>query len=155
MSVKDYVRFSTAMILLTLVQLPAQQRPRRVHINVIHDGHGMPTPAEITVGFAGHSLRIAVRGGEFEIPLELLGAKDVTVEIDVDDSHIRVTKLAGTDFSGRWTLRLAEHADDDYYDWPGPKEANIATSCMLELDNGHEDPARIRFEQGCRSQKKK
>ncbi|MGA7907268.1 MAG: hypothetical protein WCA16_07655 [Candidatus Sulfotelmatobacter sp.] len=95
-----------------------------------------------------------VRDDKFEAPPEVVAAQSVTVETDVQDSHIRLTKIAGAEFAGSWTLRLAERADDDYYEWPGPKGATIAASCMLELDNGHEDPARVRFEENCRSKKK-
>lgn len=141
------------ILLLSFLQSPAQQRPTTVHITVIHSGHQRPAPAEITACFGGHTLRIPVREDRFEAPPELVAAQSVTVETDVEDSHIRLTKLAGADFTGSWTLRLAERANDDYYDWPGPRGANIAASCMLELDNGHEDPARVRFEQHCRSKK--
>jgi hypothetical protein len=142
------------MLLLSFLQSPAQQLPTTVQIRVIHNGRQCSAPAEITASFGGHSLRIPVREGKFEAPPELVAAQSVTVETDVKDSHIRLTKIAGADFAGSWTLRLAERADDDYYEWPGPKGANIAASCMLELDNGHEDPARVRFEEHCRSKKK-
>jgi hypothetical protein len=132
----------------------AQHRPTTVHITVIHNGHRRPAPAEITASFAGRSLRMPVRDNKFEAPPDLVAAQSVTVETDVGGSHIRLTNITGADFAGSWTLRLAEHANDDYYDWPGPKGANIAASCMLELDNGHEDPARVLSEEHCRSKKK-
>ncbi len=142
------------MLLLSFLQSPAQQQPTTVHITVIHNGHQCPAPAEITASFGGRSLRMPVRDDKFEAPPEVVAAQSVTVETDVQDSHIRLTKIAGAEFAGSWTLRLAERADDDYYEWPGPKGATIAASCMLELDNGHEDPARVRFEENCRSKKK-
>jgi len=142
------------MLLLSFLQSPAQRQPTTVHITVIHNGHQCPAPAVITANFGGRSLRMPVRDEKFEAPPEVVAARSVTVETDVQDSHIRITKIAGADFAGSWTLRLAERADDDYYEWPGPKGANIAASCMLELDNGHEDPARGRFEEHCRSKKK-
>ncbi|MGO8788741.1 MAG: hypothetical protein ACLQVL_15350 [Terriglobia bacterium] len=77
------------------------------------------------------------------------------METDLDGSHLRLTKVTGADFTeGNWTLRLAERANDAYYEWPGPKAANIPATCMLEFDSGHEDPARVLFEQHCRSKKK-
>jgi hypothetical protein len=151
---KNLTRFAAmGMLLLAFLQSAAQQQPATVHITVIHNGRQIPAPAEIRVSFGGHTLRIPVREDKFEAPPELVAAQSVTVETDVEDSHIRLSKIAGADFTGSWTLRLAERADDDYYEWPGPKGANIAASCMLELDNGHEDPARVRFEQHCRSKK--
>jgi len=94
-----------------------------------------------------------LREGKFEDSPEVVAARSVTLGAGVEDSHIRLTKTAGADFAGSWTPRLAERADDDYYEWPGPKGANIAASCMLELGNGHGDPARGRFERHCRSKK--
>lgn len=143
------------LLLPPLLSSPALPRSTTVHIAVIHNGRPCPAPAEITASFAGRSLRIPVRNDSFEVPPELLAAQGVTVETDVEGSHIRLTKMSGADFAGSWTLRLAERADDDYYEWPGPKGANIAASCMLDLDNGHEDPARVRYEEHCRSKENK
>lgn len=142
------------MLLLSFLQLLAQQKSSSVHITVIHNGYQCSAPAEITASFGGHTLRMPIRDDKFEAPLEVVTARSVTVEADVQDMHIRITKVAGADFAGNWTLRLAEHADDEYYEWPGPKRADIAESCMLELDDGHEDPARVRFEEHCRSKKR-
>ena len=154
MTMKRSLRLTAAaMLLFCFLQSNAEQQPRTVHITVIHNGHEVPAPTEIVIVRGGHTLRVPIRKGKFEVPAEISAAQYVIVRMDVEHSHIRLTKIAGTDFSGRWTLRLAEHADDEYYEWPGPKEADIAASCMLELDNGHEDPGRIRFEQNCRKPK--
>jgi hypothetical protein len=140
------------MLLLSSLHLGAQQKPAIVNLTVVHNGHQQPAPAEIKVSFNGRVLRIPVRGGKFEASPELIAAQRVTLEAEIEGSHIRLTKIAGTDFTeGNWTLRLAEQANNDYYEWPGPKNAKISATCMLEFDSGHEDPARVLFEQRCRS----
>jgi hypothetical protein len=133
----------------------AGQARNAVRLVVIHNGRQRPAPAEIKVRFQGHSLRIPVRGGKFEAPAALIAASRVIFETDVEESHIRLTKITGADFTeGKWTLRLAEHFNEDYYDWPGPKDANIPASCILEFDSGRQDPARGLFEEHCRRKKK-
>ena len=127
-----------------------------VNLKVIHNGRERPAPAEIKVSFGGRSLRIPVREGKFEVPSELVVAQRVTLETDVAGTHIRLVHVNGKDFTQEdWTLRLAERADDDYYAWPGPKGADIPTTCMLELESVHSDPGRVLFEQHCRSKKNK
>jgi hypothetical protein len=143
------------MLLLSFLQSAAQQRPAIVNLTIIHNGRQRPAPAEIRVSFGGHSLRVPVREGKFEAPPELVAAQSVTLETDVEGSHIRLIHVNGKDFTQEdWTLRLAERANDDYYDWPGPKGANIPTTCMLEFELVHTDPGRVLFEQHCRSKKK-
>jgi len=126
-----------------------------VNVKVIHNGQEKPAPVEIVVTFEGHSLRIPVRKGRFEAPPQLIAAQKVTLETDTEGSHIRLVHLNGKDFTAEsWTLRLAERANEDYYDWPGPKEGDIPSTCMLEFDSAHSDPARVLFEQHCRSKTK-
>ncbi len=142
------------MLLVSFLHAAAQQQSRTVHLTVIHDGRPRPAPHQIKLSFGDHSLRIPVREGKFEVPAEFVAARRVTFETDVEDSHIRLTKIAGADFTEEnWTLRLAERADDDY-EWPGPKGANIPASCMLEFDSANEEPERGHFEEHCRSKKK-
>jgi hypothetical protein len=144
------------MLLLSFLPAAAQQPPAIVNLKVIHNGRVRPAPAEIKVRFGGHSLRIPVREGKFEAPPELVSAQRVTLETDVAGSHIRLIHVNGKDFTQEdWTLRLAERINDDYYDWPGPKGADIPTTCMLEFDSVHSDPGRVLFEQHCRSKKSK
>ncbi len=139
------------LLLLPQFQLTAQEKPTVINLTVIHNSHQRPAPAEIKVTFDGLSMKIPLRHGTFEVPQQLIAAQNVTFETGVEGSHIRITKLAGADFAeGNWTLRLAERSNDDYA-WPGPKGVNISTTCMLEFDSGHEDPARGRFVQNCRS----
>lgn len=133
----------------------AQHSPTIINLKIIHNGRELPCPAEINVSFGGRSLRIPVREGKFEAPPELVVAQRVTLETDIGSSHIRLVHLNGEDFTQEdWTLRLAERANDDYYDWPGPKAADIPTTCMLEFESIHSDPGRVLFEQHCRSKKK-
>jgi len=154
---KNLARFGTiGMLLLSLVQSAAQQPPTIVNLKVIHNGRQTLAPAEIKVSFAGHSLRIPVREGKFEVPPEIVAAQRVTLETDVAGSHIRLLHVNGKDFAQEdWTLRLAEQANENYYDWPGPKGADIPTTCMLEFESAHSDPGRVLFEQHCRSKKNK
>jgi len=142
------------MLLLSFLPSVAQQQPTIVTLAVIHNGHKRPAPTEITVSFDGHSLQIPLREGKFEAPPELVAAQHVTLETDAEGDHIR-THIAGADFTEEtWTLRLAERANDDYYDWPGPKGADIRASCMLEFESIHSDPGRVHFEQHCRNKNK-
>jgi hypothetical protein len=150
------IRFGAkGMLLLSFVQSATQKQPTIVNLTVIHNGRQRPAPAEITVSFGAHSLRIPVQEGKFETPPEVVAARRVTLEADVEGSHIRLIHVTGEDFTQEdWTLRLAERANDDYYDWPGPKRADISTTCMLEFESAHTDPGRILFQEHCRSKKK-
>lgn len=139
---------------LLLSSFASTVRPKEHAVNlvVIKDGHQMLAPAEIKATFDNRVVRLPLHEGKFEAPPELILASKVVLEMDVRKSHIRLTNMNGGDFTGgKWTLRLAERANDDYYEWPGPKDADISSSCMLELDSGHEDPARVLFLQHCRS----
>jgi len=143
------------MLSVGFLQSPPQKHPVNVRITVIHNGRQIAPPAEINVSFGGHSLKIPVREGKFEVPPELMAARRVGLDADVGGDHIRFTHLTGMDFTDQdWTLRLAERADEDYYDWPGPKGADIPTTCMLEFESPNQDPARGHFEEHCRSKKK-
>lgn len=145
---------SAFALVLSFLPTAAQQPPAIVNLKVIHDGRVTPAPAEIKVTFGGHSLRIPVQQGKFEAPPEVVSARRVTLETDIAGTHIRLIHVNGKDFTEEeWTLRLAEHINDDYYDWPGPKEADISTTCMLELESVHSEPGRVLFEQHCRSKK--
>ena len=100
-------------------------------------------------------MRIPVRKGKFEVQPEVVAARLVTFETDVEGDHIRLTHITGTDFTEEdWTLCLAERANDEYYDWPGPKRADIRASCILEFESIHTHSGRVHFEQNCRSKKK-
>ena len=130
------------------------QHPATVHLKVLHDGRNVAAPTMIKVTFDGHSLRLPVRDGKFEAPTELLAAPKVILETNVADSHIRLVNVTGWDFAYEdWTLRLAEHTDVNYYEWPGPKGADIPSPCMLEFESVHTDPGRGLFEQNCRTKK--
>jgi hypothetical protein len=152
---KNLARFG-AMVVLSVCQSQAQQPPVIVNLKVIHNGRAKGTPTEIKVSFGGHSLRIPVREGRFEAPPQLVAAQKVILETDVVGSHIRLLHINSNDFSSEdWTLRLSERVNDDYYDWPGPKGADIPTTCMVEFDSVHSDPGRVLFEEHCRTKKNK
>ncbi|MEW6364476.1 MAG: hypothetical protein AB1714_07540 [Acidobacteriota bacterium] len=146
---------TTAMFLLALAQSNAQQQPMIVNLTVIDNGKVTPAPSEILLSFNDHSLRIQVVNGSFGVPAEIVEAKTIVLETDVADSHIRLTKLTGRDFRvGKWTLRLADEANDKYYEWPGPKNARIPSTCIVEFDNGQTCAARAMFEEHCRTRMK-
>jgi hypothetical protein len=130
------------------------QQPTTVHLKVLHNGHQVAAPTMIKVTFDGHTLRIPVRDGKFVAPPDLFAAQRVTLETDVGGSHIRFIHVTGWTFTYEdWTLRLAEHINADYYEWRGPKGADIPSSCMLEFESVHADPGKVLFEQNCRSKK--
>jgi hypothetical protein len=154
-----------------LLQLPAQvdlsakipmacspfplQQPITVHLKVLHNGRQVAAPTMIKVTFDGHTFLLPVRDGKFEASPELFAAKSVILETDVGGSHIRFVHVTGGDFTFEdWTLRLAEQVNADYYDWRGPKGADIPSSCMLEFQSVHADPGKGLFEQHCRSKRK-
>jgi len=141
-------------LLLTSLQSGSLQKLATVNLTVIQDGHKRPAPNRIKLSFGDHSLQVPVQEGRFQVPPEFVAARKVILETEVGESHIRLTKIAGADFTAKhWMLRLSESINDDY-EWPGPKEADIPASCMLEFDSGHEDSARVLFEQHCRTRKK-
>jgi hypothetical protein len=143
-------------LLLPFLQVPAPQpSPASVHLSVIHSGRQRPAPAEITASFDGRSVRIPLRDGEFQVPPEVVAAESVTVETDVENSHIRLTGVHGWAFTcEHWTLRLAERANPDWYFWRGPKRADIPSTCMLGFDSIRLEPPRGLFREHCRSTKK-
>jgi hypothetical protein len=61
---------------------PIFQQPTIVDVKVIHNGHNRPAPRAIL---------IPVRNGKYEAPAEFMAAKSVTLETDVEGSHIRLT----------------------------------------------------------------
>jgi Gram-negative bacterial TonB protein C-terminal len=144
-----------AGVLLLLSLLPsAAQQSAIVNLKIIHNGRPRPVPDHINLSFDDHSLEIPVQKGKFEVPPEFVAAPRVTFETDVEGSHIRLSDIAGADFTDEdWTVRLAERANDDYYAWRGPKTARIPSTCMLYLESIHEEPGRVYFEEHCRSKK--
>jgi hypothetical protein len=143
-------------LLLSPLQSVTPHKPTIVNLKVLHDGRKCPTPGLIKVSFDGRSIQLPVRKGKFEVPPELVAAKSITLEIDTEESHLRLTHVSGKDFAQEdWTIVLAERVYDDDYMWAVPKGTKVRSTCMLVFESVHTDPGRVLFEQHCRTKKKR
>jgi hypothetical protein len=147
----------STILLTSLLFQGALPGSTTVNFKIIENGKEKPEPREIRLKFGKRCVRVPLRDGRFAVSGDVLTTQSpITLEIDnVEGSEIRLRGLHGPDLTGQWTLRMSDRIDADYYDWPGPKKADIPRTCMLELDSGTEDPARVLFGQDCRKRRRR
>jgi hypothetical protein len=131
-------------------------KPVTIELSVVRNGRLRPGPAFVIVTFGERSLRLTVTNGKFQAPPEVFNQSGVVVEMDLDDTHIRISDEPGWVFTVEsWTLRIAERFDSVYYNFPGPRNAvSIPESCLLGLESLYLEPGRERFVRNCRSKLK-
>lgn len=130
------IRFVVVLLLLTISSI-AQHKSYVVKLLVFHDAREKPPPDYVILSFDKQSVRIPVRDGKFEVPVEIVNSEKFTFDTDIGDDHIKFSGIRRSFLECEfWTLYLAE-LQYSVFQLAVPKGTTISKSCVLAVDSYH------------------
>src|SRR3984885_5995138 len=133
------LKAAVLLLLLSCLPLRAQKKP---------------APASVTLRFGNHSVEVALREDDFEVPPDIVKAEKVTFAADVEGDPIEIPGIAGGFFRWEaWTLLLAERRYDRSTQSGIPKGSN-RLSGVLMFDSAQADPGQAMFITPSRSKRR-
>jgi len=139
-----------ALLLVSNGSLVAQNGPGVVNLAVKVNGKAEKPPDAVTLSYDGHSLKLPIRDGHFDVPSEVLTKQKVTLSTKVGADKIRITDIHGGKFTNEdWTLILEDHRFGVEYQ-PIPKGAKVWSSCVVVFESKTAEGT-VLFDPHCRS----
>jgi hypothetical protein len=125
----------SALLWVCSVSLAGQSGPAVVNLTVKVNGKEEKLPDAVMVSYDGHSLRLPIQDGHFEVPPEVLRKEKVTFWMTVGADKIRIVDVHGGKFGNeKWTLILEDHRFGAEFQ-PMLKGAKVRSSCVVVFES--------------------
>ena len=134
-----------------LATVLARNKPVTINFTVQLNGEAIAPPEGIALTVDGRPLNLPVQNGQFTVPLDVVRAKSVGIALSLPLQQISTT-VDGSDFaSENWTLRLADKAFGEDFQFDIPKGTKIKFACFLTFDSHYSSVGAFKFDPHCRT----
>ncbi|HEV2341775.1 MAG TPA: energy transducer TonB [Candidatus Acidoferrales bacterium] len=129
----------------------ALNKPVTINFSVELNGEPIAPPGQVALSVDGHPLNLPVQNGQFIVPLDVVRAKSVGFSLSLPLQQISTT-VDGSDFaSENWTLRLADKAFGEDFQFDIPKAVKTKFACFLTFDSHYSSAGAFKFDPHCRT----
>ncbi|HEV2298253.1 MAG TPA: energy transducer TonB [Candidatus Acidoferrales bacterium] len=132
----------------------ARNKPVTINFAVELNGEAIAPPAQVALSVDGQPLNVSIQNGQFTVALDVLRAKSVGFSLSLPLQEISTT-VDGSDFaSENWTLRLADKAFGEDFQYAVTKGAKPKFACLLTFDSRYSSAGAFKFDPHCRTNEK-